>query len=289
MDSAATPPPYSLPWQLRPAIVATAIRADADFAGYEDRAARHGLTIASTLTVAYRIPGTGDRGQGLMPLVRLAMVEDSPPTGTGGAAVVNPLVGAGYAFVLGNLHLAPYLLASVPVGQGGGDSPDPALATVRLHGQNARAQLENATFAVNDAGVLPGLDVAYVEGGLTAQAEVNVAQLWRVRGAAVQADTSKTNVTSGLHLGYFLLRQLSLGGELHYQRWAQAPLAVQRDPTGLLMDNWTFAVGLRFHVPIGEGVWIRPGIAFERALGKPVSAATPDYNIVVVDVPVMLP
>jgi hypothetical protein len=64
MDSASAPPPYSIPWQLRPAIAATAIRADTDFAAYEDRASRRGLTIASTVTMSYRIPGTGDVGQG---------------------------------------------------------------------------------------------------------------------------------------------------------------------------------------------------------------------------------
>ena len=52
-------------------------------------------------------------------------------------------------------------------------------------------------------------------------------QLERVRGASVQHEASKTNLTSGLHVGYFLVDALSLGAELHYQRWIDAPFGVE--------------------------------------------------------------
>ena len=76
---------------------------------------------------------------------------------------------------------------------------------------NARAQLDNALFAVNDLALIPGFGAAYVSGGLTVQVEITLLQLMRVRGEAAQPEASKTNMTTGLHGGYFFLPQLSAG------------------------------------------------------------------------------
>src|SRR5258708_11752945 len=83
---------YSLPFQLRPVTTATVVRSDSSFARYENAAAQGGFAFVSELTGAYRIPGTGDApGTGLAPLVKLTIVNDSPPgTLTGGFAFVNP-------------------------------------------------------------------------------------------------------------------------------------------------------------------------------------------------------
>ena len=71
--------------------------------------------------------------------------------------------------------------------------------------------MDNALFAVNDCTVIPGASVAYVAHRVTVQAEATLLQLTRVRGDKVQAEASKTNCTSGLHVGYFVDKMVSLG------------------------------------------------------------------------------
>ena len=57
---------------------------------------------------------------------------------------------------------------------------------------SARSALDNAMFAVDDFTVFPGVNVAYVNGGFTAQAEATLSQLTRVRGATDDKDPSTT-------------------------------------------------------------------------------------------------
>ncbi len=262
------------------------IRLDTSIARYEDRSATGGLSSASLLTASYRIPGTGPQGAGLAPLVRVALAADSPPSGTDGLALVNPLVGAGYAVKLdGGFRLNAFLGLTVPIGMGGGSSPDAGALDARTKGPNTRAQLDNALFSVNDFTVIPGFGAAWVAHDWTIQAEATVLQLTRVRGEAVQREASKTNLTTGLHVGYFLLPSLSIGGELRYQRWLNAPFAVEKDPTGASRDAMTFAIGPRFHVEVGNVGWLRPGISYQRGLDRPLAAAAPNYHIVQIDIP----
>lgn len=283
------PSPYSLPWQLRPIIAPTVLRAESSAAFYEDAAGRSGSTVASILTASYRIPGTGPASAGLAPLMRLGFVTDAPPDGNparGGTTLINPLVGAAYAFKLEHgFRLNAFFGATIPVGGGGGDSPDPGSLNARLKGINARAQLDNALFAVNDFTLIPGFGVAYVSGGLTVQAEITLLQLIRVRGEAAQREAMKTNMTTGLHVGYFVHPQLSIGTELRYQRWLNAPFSVEHDPTDRTRDTLTVALGPRGHFKIGELGWLRPGISYQRGLDKPLAASTPNYHIVQFDVP----
>lgn len=283
---AAAPSPYSIPFQLRPAAASTAIRSDTSFAKYENAAASGGFTVATTFLASWKIPGTGEKGFGLAPLARFAMVNDSPPAGQGGLAIVNPLVGATYAVPLGGgFRAAAFLGATIPVGMGGGDAPDKGLADARAAGVAARMAMDNALFAVNDLTVIPGVDVAYVAHGFTVQAEATLFQLTRVRGAAAQQEATKTNLTAGLHAGWFATESLSLGAELRYQRWLNAPIAIDKDTTGALVDTISFAFGPRLHFPIGKSTWIRPGVAFARAADKPLAGAA-NEDVVQVDVPV---
>jgi hypothetical protein len=281
------PPQYSLPWQLRPVTAGTVVRSDTSFAKYENAASLGGISVASTLLASYRIPGTGAApGTGLAPLVRFAIVGDSPPSGTGGVAIVNPLVGASYALVLGGgFRASAFFGATIPVGMGGGNTPDAGALDARKQGPAARAAMDNALFAVNDFTVIPGVDVAWVHGGFTAQAEATLFQLTRVRGAGAQPESAKTNFTCGLHLGWFALDSLSIGAELRYQRWLNAPIAVDKDATHASEDNLTIAFGPRFHLPIGEKTYVRPGLAFARAVDKPMASAAQNYDILQLDVP----
>jgi hypothetical protein len=283
------PAPYSVPWQLRPIVAPTVVRSDTSVALYEDALGRRGTTLVSMLTASYRIPGTGPATAGLAPLVRFAFVTDDPAPGNntrGGATLVNPLVGAAYAIKLdGGFRLNAFLGATIPIGGGGGDSPSAGAANSRFKGLNARAQLDNALFAVNDFTLIPGFGAAYVSHGLTVQAEVTLLHLMRVRGDALQQEASKTNLTTGLHVGYFVLPQLSIGSELRYQRWLNAPFAVEKDTTDTLRDTLSIAIGPRAHVKLGDLGWLRPGIAYQRGLDKPLAASTPNYHIVQIDIP----
>jgi hypothetical protein len=280
--------PYSVPWQLRPIVAPTVIRAESSFAFYEDRGGAGGTTMASLVTAGYRIPGTGPPNAGLAVVARGAFVTDDPPPGNatrGGATFVNPLAGVTYAMKFaGGLRLNAFLGASVPVGGGGGNSPDDGSLNSRVKGQSARGQLENAMFAVNDFTVIPGIGVAYVKDGLTVQVEATLLHLMRVRGEAAQPEAIKTNMTSGVHVGYFLLPELSLGAELRYQRWLNAPFAVEKDATGATRDTLTVAVGPRVHIELGD-LRFRPGVSYQRGLDKPLASATPNYHIVQLDLP----
>jgi hypothetical protein len=255
---------------------------------YEDAGAHPGFTVATTLLASWKVPGTGPAGFGLAPLVRFAAVSDSPPSSVatgGGFAVVNPLAGVTYAIPLGGgFRLAGFFGTTLPVGMGGGDSPDAGQADARNAGVWARAAMDNSLFAVNDWATIPGIDIAYVGHGFTVQAEATLFELVRVRGAQVQHEATKTNFTAGVHAGWFATRMLSLGAELRYQRWIDAPFAVEQGKTSV--DNMTFAVGPRLHFPVGGSSWVRPGVAFARGVDSPL-AGTMNADIVQLDVPVI--
>jgi long-subunit fatty acid transport protein len=110
-----------------------------------------------------------------------------------------------------------------------------------------------------------------------------VLQLTRVRGEQKQVDKSRTNLTAGLHLGYFFIPALSAGAELRYQRWLSTPDNVKKDKTGTLRDTLTFAIGVRGHIKLNESLVLRPGIAYVRGLDAPMSKQ--HYNVFQLDVP----
>jgi hypothetical protein len=280
--------PYSLPWQLRCITAVTAIRSDTTLAVYEDAASRHGSTVASLLTGTLRIPHTGPRFAGLAVVVRGAVVEDISPAGRGGFAVGDPLVGGYYSFVFADEFRASIGLAvTIPVGMGGGDNPNPRALQARLAGSQARSQIDGAVFAANDLMIDPAFDVAWIAHGVTIQGQAEFFHFTRVRGSAFEGEATKVGTIFGLHVGYFFVPELSLGGEIRYQRWLNAPFAVENDPTGASRDTLTGAIGPRAHFRLSRHVWMHPGIAYQRGLDKPMAAATPNVHIVQLDIPVV--
>ncbi|MCY1022767.1 hypothetical protein [Pyxidicoccus sp. MSG2] len=273
---AAPPAPYSLPWQLRPTAAVNVVRSDTSLALSSTEATGDSITTATLLLVSYKVTPH------LAPLVRVGYVDSAPGTGLPGAALVNPVLGAIYSYDLGEaLRLGLFLGVTVPVGMGGGDTPAAATASAARAGVPARSAMDNAMFAVNDFTVFPGVGLSYVAGGFTAQVEATVLQLTRVRGEAVQQDSSRTNLTTGLHLGYFVIPAVSLGGELRYQRWLSTPSTVTSDE---LRDNLTVAAGPRLHVRLSDSVVVRPGLSYAFALDAPMK--TSSYSIFQLDVPV---
>ena len=287
--SSAPRPQYSLPFQLRPVMAVTGFRSDTSLASYDNLLAQHGFAVVSELSGSWRIPTAGAPGTGLAPLAKLTVVNDSPPgSGTGGFAFVNPLVGASYAAALGSgLRANAFAGVTIPIGMGGGDTPNKGEADARSVGQVVRAGMDNSLFAVNDLALIPGVDLAYVGHGFTAQAEATLFQLERVRGAKAQFEASKTNLTGGLHVGYFLAPFLSLGAEFRLQWWLNPPFTVQDHKPNTSYDLTSIGVGPRFHFHVAQDVWIRPGIAYTRGFDPPMTPKSFDYNVLQIDVPVV--
>jgi hypothetical protein len=136
-------------------------------------------------------------------------------------------------------------------------------------------------FAVNDFTVFPGVGFAYISHGFTAQAEATLFQLTRVRGDKVQKDSSRTNFTTGVHVGYFLIPELSIGAELRHQRWLSTPVAVKANE--VLRDTTTFAIGPRVHLKLADKMWLRPGIALALPLDNPLKDAK--TKVIQLDIP----
>lgn len=251
-EAPAAPAPYSLPWQLRPVGAATVVRSDTSFAALKDAAGNTGTNVATLLLGSYKLSPS------FAPMLRLGFVSNAPPTGNSGSALINPVVGGTYSIKLSNeLRLGVFL--------------------------GARSAMDNAMFAVNDFTIFPGAGIAYIKYGLTVQAEATVLQLTRVRGAQIQKDSSRTNLTTGLHVGYFVIPQLSFGGELRMQRWLSTPVAVQADEA--LRDTFTAAIGARLHFKIGQGTtWLRPGLSYSRGLDAPMTRSS--HQVIQLDVPV---
>jgi len=217
-------------------------------------------------------------------LLRVGVVSDSPPVGDAGFAFVNPAIGGTYVVnIAPALRLALFLGLAFPVGMGGGNTPDKAVRSAVLAGIPARSAMDNAMFAVNYITPFPGVDLAYVQGGLTVQAEATVLQLFRVRGDNVDKDSARTNFTTGLHIGYFIASAVSVGAEIRHQAWLSNGSLPDGDPR---RDTTTFAVGPRLHFKIGEKAWFRPAVAYARALDNPMSDQK--YNIVQLDLPISL-
>ncbi|MFN7976269.1 MAG: hypothetical protein U0166_28705 [Acidobacteriota bacterium] len=274
---AGDPPPYSLPWQLRPAAIGTVLRWDSVVADYEDASGNSGRTLVSFLLLSYKV---NDK---LAPMIRVGYVDNDPPVGKDGNAYVNPAVGATYLIrPSDDWRVGLFLGLTIPVGQGAGNSPNPATSTAVKSGPLARSAMDNAMFSVNDATLFPGVDIAYVHGGFTFQGEVTLFELHRVHGDRVQVDDNKTNLTSGVHFGYFFGPHFSLGGEVRYQRWLTTPSFVEANEK--LRDNLSVAAGPRFHFKVGKNVKMRPGIAYATGLDGPIDDLK--YSIVQIDVPI---
>jgi hypothetical protein len=271
------PRPYSVPWQLRPVVAPTVVRLDDSLAFYGPRSA-HGTTNVTVLSAAMRIDGTGPPGAGLVPVLRAGFVVDSAPDGHTDTGLTNPLGGAAYAWKLDDgLRLNVFGGVTIPVGTGG---------DARKKGANARMQFDNALFAVDDIAFVPGASFAWLKNNTTIQIESTLFHLVRVRNADAQREASKTNFTCGLHIGWFAHEMVSFGYELRYQRWLNAPFAVEKDVTGESRDNVGAAFGARLHLKASDHVILRPGIAYHRFIDVPLGLAPLDYDVIQLDLPV---
>jgi hypothetical protein len=270
--------PYHLPWQLRPVLPSTYVRLDNSFAFY----GVGGSTIVNVLTASYRfIPRVSA-------LVRIATALDnpadnSPATGGGGFGFVNPLIGAQAGFwPVKGLKVGLFLGFTLPIGMGGGDTPNLGSQDTIFRAMLARSGFDNPLFMPNYFTVWPGLDVAYVSHGFTGQLELSLPVMNNVRGPSTEK-TTNAELTVGLHGGYFIFPWMSAGLELRYQRWITNAAVVANDPSGQLRDLFTIEPGFRFHIPINETVTFRPALALGFGLDQPMAGSS--YKILRLDFP----
>jgi len=166
-----SPSPYTLPWQLRSVMPATAIRLDSAIAFYDDNSGNSGGTVEATV-----LTGTYKFFSHLTGIIRLPMVIDDPPAnGQSGVSFANPLIGATYSLTMpSDFRLAFSLGMTIPVGMGSGDSPDASVQSANAAAVLARSAMDNSLFAVNYLTVIPGVDIAYIGNRMTIQGEATL-------------------------------------------------------------------------------------------------------------------
>jgi len=266
-------PPYSLPWQLRPVLPTTMLRSDTSFAFY----GVDGSSIVSNISGSYKIvPHVGI-------FAKIAVAEDSPPTGAGGFGFANPLLGG----IIGlwpakGLKLGLSLGLTVPVGSGGSNSTDKGAQETNIAAMQARSGFDNALYMPDYFSILPGVDLAWVTHNFTLQGEVNIVFLTKVRGRQ-QERSANEDLSFGLHAGYFFAPWISAGLDFRYQTWISTPSHVQGDLSHDIRDLLTLGLGPRFHVKLSDELKFRPGLSMSFGLDQPM--ATAKYKIVQLDLP----
>jgi hypothetical protein len=176
-----------------------------------------------------------------------------------------------------------FLGVALPLGDGGGDKPEADQRAALGTGIYARQAMDNALFAPNYYAVAVGAGVSRVANGLTLQAEATVFELFRARGAAMDAEATRTNLTCGINAGYALTSFLNVNVEAHYQHWLSTPAPVARDSS--LRQQLTAGGGVRFTIPL-DGAVLRPGIGYFRGIDAPM--ASTGAHVVQLDFPVVL-
>lgn len=270
------PAPYALPFGLRPTSASSAVRAETAY----------GLDSGVSSTVVQYLSASWAPIEPLSIYARGGSVDFIPDGKSASTAFTNVAVGGLWAGkITPGLRYSATLGSGLPVGEGGGATPNPGEAAAIAAGNLARSRFEGSTmFSPNDVAPFVGGDVAWVADGLTLQAEVTLFELLRVTGAPTDPDSSKTSLSMGLNAGYFVIPQLSIALEVRDQSFLTTPAAVQ---AGKVARSWvTAGGGVRVHVQLADHVWLRPGLAFFQPLNDPsptISAS--DYHIVQLDLP----
>jgi hypothetical protein len=273
------PAPYAAAFGLRVPAAATAVRAETAY-GLDVLASR---TVVEYLTAAYAPT------RRLSFFVRGGWVELTPESGPSVSAFTNVALGGQWAGRLSRgWRVAGTLGTGLPVAQGGGSPPDAGAASAIAAGNLARSRLEGSTmFSPNDVAPFVGGDIGWASGGLTVQAEANLFELVRVRGEAVDHDATKTSFMGGVHAGYFVFPQMSVGLEVRDQTFLSTPAAVAAGKTS---RSWvTAGGGIRGVVRVGAHAVFKPGVAYFQPVNDPgptVSAGR--YHIAQIDLLVVL-
>jgi hypothetical protein len=268
-------PPYVPPFQLRGVVPKSGVRLDTILGLYSTPTGNAQVTVMLA-SAQWRV------AEPLALQVRWGIDTNQTGNDNSRMGIVNPTLGALLGVPIGrDFRFAMSIAVGAPLATGGGDAPDPNHVALQREAALARSAMDNVSFAVNDIGFPSGLSFAFIRGGVTAQLDATVIPSIRVTGASAQPDDSKVNSTFGFFLGYLFVREVSIGGELRYQRFLTTPVAVERDPSA--RDNLTMAIGPRFHFEMADAIWVRPGVSYGRGLRGPSEQQS--FQMVQLDVP----
>ena len=266
---------YSLPWELRPVLPVNLARLDSTFAFY----GVGGTTIVEEASFSYKIIPR------ISVLAKLGVADASLPNASGAFGFVNPLIGAQAGFwPAKSVKLGLFLGFTVPVGMGEGQNDGTPGWNAMQAAMFARSGFDNALFMPDYLTTLPGIDLAYVTHGFTFQTELSLGLMGKVRGAYNEANF-QSDLSFGLHFGYFIFPWWSAGLDFRHQRWLTTPkfVGTQDDPAGDRRDTTTIEVGVRFHVKVTDDITWRPGLSMAFGLDDPMAGA--NYKVVHIDLP----
>jgi hypothetical protein len=264
-----------LPFGLRGAVAATTVRAETAY----------GWNAGQSSTVVQYLAASYAPLANLSLAVRGGWVAYIPEKGDASTAFTNVALSGMWAeSIEPSVKVAGVLGVGLPVGQGGGDSPDPGQAAAIAAGNLARSRFEGLTmFRPNNLTPFLGGDVAWVRGGVTLQAEATLFQGFRVRGAQSDPDSAITNLTMGAHAGYAIVPELSVVLEVRNQTFLSTPASVD---AGKMSRTWTtVGGGPRGNFRVARDVFLRPAIGYFQPLNDPspmISAGS--YHVFLVDV-----
>ncbi|HEY0708931.1 MAG TPA: hypothetical protein VGG33_19130 [Polyangia bacterium] len=283
--------PQSLPWQLRPMIAGNVVSVATAAAVFNDTQGNLDIAVPTVFAAIYQLTSHWT------PTIKLGVVRNNAPgAALDGTTLANPVLGATYTRALGASRIAVFGATTIPIGTGGGDSPNLRAAETNAAATAARPA-DSAMFAVDYLAGIVGVDVAYLGCDFTAQAEMTLLHFVRARGgdSGGATDAFRTQATLGVHVSYFFGTHFSLSSDLHHRRWLSSPTTANATPgphitfAGAGLNTTSAAVGPRFHFQLGQRGWVRPGLSFVRgfdARGFGAPLITAQATAVQLDIPV---
>lgn len=263
---APQPGPYDWTFRARPAEITSFVRLDVSMSTSrvaDDGPHAYAMTQLATVGVAVN--------EWLAPYVRGGWAFQHDVNDSEGSIFGNLELGASAIARVGSeLRVGGHLALFLPTGSGQGMAPGHELLA-QQEAVRTRMGTDSALFLTNHMGASLTGTVAYVHGGLVAQLELGLEGVWRVTGT----EEGALAPAGAIHVGYFVIPELSLALELTHHQWAagRAYLGSPRSITSVVL-------GARGHVVVGD-VSLHPGASYSHALGGAVEAA--DYHVLQLD------
>lgn len=249
----ASPAPYDWPFRARSAEISSFVRTDVAMAtSHQGREGRHEYAMTQLASVGIAVTDW------LAPYVRGGWAFQHDRFDVEGAIFANLELGAAaFTPISREVRLGGHFAVFVPTGSGRGPSAPSFELAAQQEGARARLGTDSSLFLTHHGGISASIAIAYVHAGLVAQMEIGLEGLWRIEGP----EDGALAPAGAIHLGYFVLPELSLALELTHHQWAggRAYLGTPASITSVLL-------GARAHVAI-DRVTLRPGASYSHALG----------------------